>query len=75
MMMIQKLLLGILLAAAGIDLRAADQWKLVWSDEFDYSGLPDPKRWTNEVGFVRNREAQLYTRRTDWKMPEWRMEN
>jgi len=37
-------------------------WKLVWSDEFDKPGLPDAKKWTNEVGFVRNHEAQYYTR-------------
>jgi beta-glucanase (GH16 family) len=38
----------------------ASEWKLVWSDEFDQPGLPDSKRWTNEVGFIRNREAQYY---------------
>ena len=37
-------------------------WKLVWSDEFDYEGLPDPKKWDYEEGFVRNNEAQYYTR-------------
>lgn len=37
-------------------------WKLVWSDEFDYSGLPDPSNWGNEVGFIRNNELQYYTR-------------
>jgi hypothetical protein len=40
---------------------AAAPWKLVWSDEFEQPGPPDAKRWTNEVGFVRNREAQYYT--------------
>ena len=44
-----------------ISISAADQWKLAWSDEFDYTGHPDPKRWTNEVGFIRNQEAQYYT--------------
>lgn len=38
------------------------EWKLVWADEFDYEGLPDPKKWDYEVGFVRNNEAQYYTR-------------
>lgn len=37
-------------------------WRLVWSDEFDYRGLPDPAKWTYEEGFVRNKEAQYYTR-------------
>jgi beta-glucanase (GH16 family) len=40
----------------------AQQWKLVWSDEFDYEGLPDKKKWDYEEGFVRNREMQYYTR-------------
>jgi beta-glucanase (GH16 family) len=40
----------------------AAQWKLVWSDEFDRDGLPDPARWTYEEGFVRNQELQYYTR-------------
>lgn len=38
------------------------QWKLVWSDEFSYNGLPDPAKWTNEVGFIRNNELQYYTK-------------
>lgn len=41
---------------------SAADWKLVWSDEFEGSGLPDPARWDYEVGFVRNNEAQYYTR-------------
>jgi beta-glucanase (GH16 family) len=32
----------------------------VWSDEFDYTGPPDPARWTLEQGFLRNEEAQYY---------------
>lgn len=37
-------------------------WSLVWSDEFDGRGLPDPKKWDYEVGLVRNKEAQYYTK-------------
>jgi beta-glucanase (GH16 family) len=37
-------------------------WKLVWSDEFDKPGLPDPNKWDYEVGFIRNNELQYYTR-------------
>ena len=40
---------------------AEQQWKLVWADEFEGNGGPDPKKWTNEVGFIRNAEAQYYT--------------
>jgi beta-glucanase (GH16 family) len=35
-------------------------YKLVWSDEFNYNGVPDPNKWTYERGFVRNRELQWY---------------
>lgn len=40
----------------------ADDWKLVWADEFNYKGLPDPTKWGYEEGFVRNKERQFYTR-------------
>jgi beta-glucanase (GH16 family) len=39
-----------------------EEWKLVWSDEFDRDGLPDPAKWSYEEGFVRNRELQYYTK-------------
>ena len=35
-------------------------YALVWADEFDRAGAPDPKHWTYERGFVRNRELQWY---------------
>lgn len=50
-----------LLMAMAAPIMAAEKWKLSWSDEFDYAGLPDSKRWMSEVGFIRNREAQYYT--------------
>ena len=34
---------------------------LVWHDEFDVRGLPNPERWAFEVGLVRNNERQYYT--------------
>ncbi len=40
-------------------------YKLVWSDDFDYTGPPDPTKWTYEKGFVRNNEPQLYTDRPE----------
>lgn len=40
---------------------ATTGWRLVWSDEFDYNGLPDPNKWAYEEGFVRNQELQYYT--------------
>src|SRR6266436_6214500 len=48
-----------LVLATGVS--AAD-WKLVWSDEFDHPGLPDPSKWNYEEGFIRNNEEQFYTR-------------
>jgi beta-glucanase (GH16 family) len=34
--------------------------ELVWSDEFDYQGLPDSRKWGGEEGYVRNKEVQYY---------------
>lgn len=36
--------------------------KLVWADEFDYSGAPDSTKWIFEEGFIRNQEPQWYQR-------------
>ncbi len=54
------LLLAWALLSSG-PVRAAD-WKLVWADEFNSAGAPDPSKWTYEEGFVRNHESQYYTR-------------
>lgn len=35
-------------------------YQLVWSDEFDYEGLPNSSIWKHEEGFVRNNEFQWY---------------
>ena len=44
-------------------LRAQGCYELVWSDEFNYTGLPDPAKWTHEVGGggYGNNELQYYT--------------
>lgn len=34
--------------------------KLVWSDELNDTGKPDPSKWGFENGFVRNKEDQWY---------------
>jgi beta-glucanase (GH16 family) len=36
-------------------------WKLVWSDEFNYTGHLDPNKWGYEEGYVRHNELQYYT--------------
>src|SRR5688500_15122807 len=40
--------------------------KLVFSDEFDRLGRPDPAKWTFERGFVRNKELQWYQEENAW---------
>ncbi|MDF7825331.1 glycoside hydrolase family 16 protein [Pontiellaceae bacterium B12227] len=40
----------------------AEEWKLVWSDEFKEEGLPDGRKWNYEEGFERNQEMQYYMR-------------
>jgi unsaturated rhamnogalacturonyl hydrolase len=58
---------GICIAATaqanrGLTVAAGGQnWQLVWSDEFNYTGLPDKHKWEYEEGFVRNQEPQYYT--------------
>jgi beta-glucanase (GH16 family) len=39
------------------------QWKMVWSDEFEKSGLPDTTKWTYDIGDWGwgNNELQFYT--------------
>ncbi len=37
-----------------------DNYKLVWSDEFNIDGAPDSIKWNYEKGFVRNEELQWY---------------
>jgi beta-glucanase (GH16 family) len=39
---------------------ARPDYSLVWADEFDKDGAPDPANWTYERGFVRNQELQWY---------------
>jgi beta-glucanase (GH16 family) len=34
--------------------------KLIWNDEFNNTGKPDPSNWIYENGFVRNQELQWY---------------
>ncbi len=57
----KRLIAFLVVAATGLSARA-DDWKLVWSDEFDQSGMPDSAKWSYEHGFIRNNESQFYTR-------------
>lgn len=43
-----------------------NSWHLVWSDEFEYKGLPDTSKWTYDVGSRNgwgNNELEYYTYR------------
>ena len=39
--------------------------KLVWSDEFNYSGAPDSAKWSYELCYIRNKEMQYYTNKLE----------
>jgi beta-glucanase (GH16 family) len=49
--------LAMLLALTGC---ATGRYQLVWHDEFNQNGRPNPANWTYEHGFVRNHELQWY---------------
>jgi beta-glucanase (GH16 family) len=34
---------------------------LIWSDEFNYNGLPESSRWGYDTGYIANNELQYYT--------------
>lgn len=46
-----------------LTLRAQEQMRLVWYDEFDQAGMPDPERWAYDTGGHGwgNNELQYYT--------------
>ncbi len=41
-------------------INAQSDRKLLWHDEFDTDGAPNPEYWNHEQGFVRNHEYQWY---------------
>ncbi|MDR2496210.1 MAG: glycoside hydrolase family 16 protein [Tannerellaceae bacterium] len=59
------LLLLVLPALVCCRAEAQSERRLLWAEEFNYSGAPDPSKWTYEEGFIRNNEAQFYTRRAE----------
>lgn len=71
----QKYLITTLLAIGFLSgLSAQQKRKLVWSDEFNYTGLPDPKKWGYDTGGHGwgNNEMQYYTYQ---KLKNARVEN
>ncbi|MCX8074050.1 MAG: glycoside hydrolase family 16 protein, partial [Clostridia bacterium] len=49
------------------NLNSAPVWRLVWSDEFDYTGKPDSNKWGYDIGGGGwgNQELQYYTDRLE----------
>lgn len=58
--MVGLLLLAMACASLAMG-RSREDWRLVWSDEFDEPGPPDSTKWIHETGFARNEELQIYT--------------
>ena len=56
----RKVALFVLLFFVWSPFLAAQEWTLVWSDEFNGDGRPDSAVWNYEQGFVRNHETQWY---------------
>ncbi|MBC2606340.1 glycoside hydrolase family 16 protein [Pelagicoccus albus] len=52
------------LLVAETDSETPDDWTLVWSEEFDEEGLPNPEKWSYDVGGHGwgNKELQYYTK-------------
>jgi beta-glucanase (GH16 family) len=50
-----------------ITAKTSQEWTLVWSDEFNKNGRPDPATWNFEQGFVRNHEDQWYQADNAWQ--------
>jgi beta-glucanase (GH16 family) len=40
-----------------------ETYQLVWSDEFNVDGAPNPDHWVHEEGFIRNHEEQYYQKK------------
>jgi beta-glucanase (GH16 family) len=55
-----SLVAGLSIVATGLA-PAAPRGRLIWSDEFNGTGEPDPAKWNREHGFIRNQELQFYT--------------
>ena len=57
--LITVILLPFLLISVG----NANEWRLVWSDEFNYKGRLDSDKWVYDVGLGRNDEIGYFTDR------------
>ena len=55
------IIVAAMMLPAVAETRERSAYKLVWADEFNKDGAPDPANWIHEKGFVRNNELQYYT--------------
>ena len=53
--------LPLLLLTTSLHAASPPDWQLVWSDEFNSPGRPDPAKWDIRSGFHTTQEAQIYT--------------
>lgn len=56
----QTLVVCLMALLMPVVLYAQNEWRLVWSEEFDTDGSYNSEVWEPEQGFVRNHEAQWY---------------
>jgi beta-glucanase (GH16 family) len=65
-----KILVALALGALGASQNASAvtntapagyKWNVIWSDEFNYTGAPDPTKWNYHSGAIGNNEQQGYT--------------
>lgn len=66
---ITSMVFSLMMLLGSCQSKNTDNWKLVWSDEFNYEGLPDASKWSydtvgNAYGWG-NRELQYYTVKRD----------
>ncbi|MBN1411919.1 MAG: glycoside hydrolase family 16 protein [Spirochaetales bacterium] len=61
------ILLILIFVLEGCEKKFEDKWRLVWSDEFEMDGAPDPSKWRYEnlAPGSRNSEKQQYTDRPE----------
>ncbi|UDQ96917.1 glycoside hydrolase family 16 protein [Lentisphaerota bacterium WC36G] len=46
-----------------VDIKKGYNWQLIWSDEFNEGGQPNPEKWTYAEGYRRNDAQSCYTLR------------
>lgn len=58
---------GLIALLTPVSLHAQNDWKLVWSEEFNTEGAYNLEVWEPERGFVRNHEDQWYQGENAWQ--------